>query len=561
MQLSTVKGKSRVVRLTFVAVGCLVAFPTASSATSATPGYLNTASLPRTLSGAHIGQVDCVSAVFCVAGGDDQRDSEALVSVYKDGNWVNKELGARGEVNSVSCVSATFCVAGGTRQLNSKGATQAFVSMYNGATWSDSEIAGTLNVGNEASTTSVSCVSTTFCVAGGTYEDHAKGGTQDFVSVYNGATWSDSEIAGTLNVGNEALLSSVSCGSTSFCVAGGSYETHVDGKYFPEAFVSVYNGATWSDSEIAGELNIGPLPGAEVTSVSCVGAAFCAVDGSYLDANENSQAFVSVYDGATWTDSEIGGALNVENDGLATSVSCASTTFCVAGGSYLDGRDVSQAFVSVYNGSTWVDSRIAGSLNGVGDGAGAGVTSVFCLSATFCVAGGNVTRTNSEEAFVSVYDGATWSDSEIANALSVNGGASVTSISCAPPTFCVASGFDSGYTQAFVSLYKGSTWTSRNLSVGNSAVLPKPGTVTIEYAGATSSLSAVGTNQLSSFIKKLKAGATLVVVGSAYRNAALAKVRAEVVEKYLLGHADVHISIQTMTDSRASTTDVTTVSQ
>jgi hypothetical protein len=450
-------------------------------------------------------------------------------------------------------------VAGGTRQLNSKGATQAFVSVYNGAVWTDRDVASTLNVGNEASTTSVACVSATFCVAGGTYEDDAKGGTQDFVSVYNGTTWSDSEIGGTLNVGNGALLSSVSCVNTTFCIVGGSYETHLDGKYFPEAFVSVYNGATWSDSEIAGELNIGPLPGAEVISVSCVSAAFCAVDGSYLDANESSQAFVSVYDGTSWTDSEIGGALNVGNNALATSVSCASATFCVAGGSYVDGRDVSQAFVSVYDGTTWVDNTIAGSLNGVGDGAGAGVTSVDCLSATFCVAGGNFTRTGPEEAFVSVYDGATWSDSEIASALSVNGGASVTSISCASPTSCVASGFDSGYVQAFVSLYKGSTWTSRNLSVGNSAVLPKPGTVTVEYAGSTSSLSAVGTHQLSALIKKLEAGATLVVIGSAYRNVALAKIRAQVVEKYLLGHTDVHISIKTVTDSRASTTDVITV--
>ena len=133
---------------------------------------------------------------------------------------------------------------------------------------------------------SVSCTSSTSCVAGGGYRD-GSGNYQAFVSVYNGSAWADHELAGSLNVGN-AYLSSVSCTSSTSCVAGGQYQ---DSSGNNQAFVSVYNGSAWADQEVAGSLNVGTF--GSVASISCASSGFCVAGGTYSDAESNSQAFVS----------------------------------------------------------------------------------------------------------------------------------------------------------------------------------------------------------------------------------------------------------------------------
>ena len=209
--------------------------------------------------------------------------------------------------------------------------------------WTSSEVAATLNVGGYAYVNSVSCASTTSCVAGGYYTD--SNGHQAFVSVYDGSTWTDTEVAKALNVGGEAYVNSVSCASTTSCVAGGYYSDSSG----HQAFVSVYDGSTWTDTEVAKALNVGG--DASVNSVSCASTTSCVAGGSYVDSGGYFQAFVSVYDGSTWTDIEVAGALNVGGYAGVNSVNCPSTTSCFAGGYYRDSSSHYQAFVSTDAGA------------------------------------------------------------------------------------------------------------------------------------------------------------------------------------------------------------------
>ena len=173
------------------------------------------------------------------------------------------------------------------------------------AVWTNSEVASSLNVGNGASVYTVSCASSTSCVAGGQFKD-GSGNYQAFVSVYNGSAWADHEVAGSLNVGNSAYVHSVSCTSSTSCVAGGYYK---DGSGNYQAFVSVYNGSAWTDNEIAGLFNVGSY--GVVTSVHCTSRNSCLSGGFYVDGSGHAQPFVSVYNGSVWTDQEVAGALNV----------------------------------------------------------------------------------------------------------------------------------------------------------------------------------------------------------------------------------------------------------
>ena len=228
-------------------------------------------------------------------------------------------------VSATSCVSATFCGVGGYYH-DSSGNQQAFVSVFNGTTWTDTEVAGALNIGGYARVNSVSCTSATSCVAGGYYLG-SDGKYQAFVSVLSDTTWTDTELAGALNAGGSASVNSVSCTSATSCVAGGSY---FGSNHEPQPFVSVFNGTTWTDTEVAGALNTGG--NARVNSVSCTSASSCVAGGNYEDSNGKVQAFVSVLSGTNWTSSEVAGDLNTGTNTSVNSVSCASATFCVAGG-------------------------------------------------------------------------------------------------------------------------------------------------------------------------------------------------------------------------------------
>ena len=220
--------------------------------------------------------------------------------------------------------------------------------MLSGTTWTDTELAGALNAGGSASINSVSCTSATSCVAGGYYLDSdADGNTQAFVSVLSGTTWTDTELAGALNIRGYAQINSVSCASATSCVAGGYY---YDSNYHAQAFASVLSGTTWTDTKVAGALNAGGS--AQINSVSCASATSCVAGGYYIDSNYHTQAFVSVLSGTTWTDTKVAGALNAGGYARINSVSCTSATSCVAGGSYTDSNNHAQAFVSTLSSPT-----------------------------------------------------------------------------------------------------------------------------------------------------------------------------------------------------------------
>ena len=361
-------------------------------------------------------------------------------------SWTDSEVaatlnyGGSASITSVTCPSSTFCVAGGNYR-DSSGQGQAFVSVWNGTTWTDSEVAAALNTGGYALITSVSCSSPNFCVAGGNYQD-SSGNSQAFVSVWNGTTWTDSRVAASLNNGGFASITSVSCSSSTFCVAG-------DSSGNGQAFVSVWNGTTWTDSQVAAALYTGL--GAGITSVSCSSSNFCVAGGNYKDSSGNGPAFVTVWNGTTWTDYEVAAALNARNASI-NSVSCSPSTICVAGGNYQDSSGNSQAFVSVWNGTTWTDNEVAAALNT----RNASINSVSCSSSIFCVAGGSYLDSSGQgQAFVSVWNGTTWTDSEVAAALNTGGVATIYSVSCSSSTFCVAGGNyrdSSGNGPAFVSV-------------------------------------------------------------------------------------------------------------
>ncbi|HLJ02055.1 MAG TPA: hypothetical protein VKT31_01365 [Solirubrobacteraceae bacterium] len=245
---------------------------------------------PRTIDATNnLTAVSCPAVGFCVA-----LDPQGNSFVYSSGAWgppiqipgVNPTFGFLG---SVSCASTTFCVAAYNGE--------AFI--FNGSSWSAPQKLG-------AQLGAVSCPTTTFCLAAG--------GAGEPAFTYNGSSWS---AAGTPGIG----AGMISCSSPSVCmVAGGVL---IKG-FFHSAAVQWVNG-TWRTPVILGS------DGFDVAGVSCASASFCMAPLiAYVGVGNPGGNFLQ-WNGTTWTSSAF-------YEYAPTAVSCTSTSFCLAvdvGGHYL----------------------------------------------------------------------------------------------------------------------------------------------------------------------------------------------------------------------------------
>jgi hypothetical protein len=195
----------------------------------------------RSVPAASVTVVAGLSAVLLVAAGAaaSVRPTEtggwrAAVEVPRTA-FLNK--GGSAEVYSVSCAAGTCLADGG--YTDRSGHFQAFVVTEAKGRWGKAvEAPGTaaLDKGRTTTIGSVSCAAPGSCAAGGGYTDGA-GHYQAFVVTQAKGRWGRAiEVPGlaALNRGGFAQIQSVSCMSATSCVAGGTYE---DGSGHFEAFV------------------------------------------------------------------------------------------------------------------------------------------------------------------------------------------------------------------------------------------------------------------------------------------------------------------------------------
>lgn len=335
----------------------------------------------------------------------DQVTSEPAPQIGDDSN----------ALSSVSCVSETFCAAVGIHQTG-LGAQPVFMS-WNGTAWT---LANSVSLSSTSSyLESISCSSAVSCVAvGRTYDEVAA--AQTLTMSWDGTIWS---VITSPNANSDTnVLNSVSCTSSSACLAVGNY---FDGSIY-QSLVMSWNGSTWS-------MVASPNPGTSgnhFASVSCISATSCVVVGSY-GTDTVSLSMALSWDGTEWTTAMIAN-LPVDVNQLA-SVSCTSPTFCVAVGVF-DDSGINKSLTIRWDGNSWTTSTPPNS----GDEANF-LTSVSCVSPTMCIAAGFY-----EVSFpyfrtlLQQWDGTTWS---ILN--SPNSSSSINylqGISCSSPVTCVAVG-------------------------------------------------------------------------------------------------------------------------
>ncbi len=305
--------------------------------------------------------------------------------------------GSGGIVASISCAAPGECAAGGyaASHYHRRGEIyDASVVIETNGRWGKAiEVPGTatLNTAFDAGVDSISCAAAGDCAAGGAYFDSQSHRQAFVVSETNGRWGKAIEVPGTatLNSGGFAEVYSISCAAAGYCAAGGHYNDRLSQGH---AFVVTETDGRWGEAiEVAGTATLNTDGGAAVDSISCAAPGECSAGGYYLDGNFHFQAFVVDETNGSWgTAVEVPGTatLNAGGDADLFSVSCPAAGECAAGGTYTDGHSHPQAFtVSETNGSWGTAVEVPGTAT-LNSGGSAWVDSVSCAAAGECAAGG-----------------------------------------------------------------------------------------------------------------------------------------------------------------------------
>jgi hypothetical protein len=283
--------------------------------------------------------VSCPTRTFCMAV-----DSSGRAMTY-DGHWSKPKKVVAGSLTAVSCPTRTFCVAVGS--VGAPKENDPVIAVDSNGKWSTT-------VGPDAGAaeplTGVSCDSPTFCVASGTMWEGGAPGTTAYVETYDGHSWTVVQNQDLTGYASGDVMSGVSCVSVSFCLAGGTAGDRGD----IGGLADVDNGGTWTGSQIFDDRTLG-LEGGGIDAVACAAGNSCLVAGlgPYVWSYDNGGWTVAVADrvadvtalacpeastcvaadSAGNVVSEASGnwepPLSVDSGHSLSAVSCPTTRFCV----------------------------------------------------------------------------------------------------------------------------------------------------------------------------------------------------------------------------------------
>ncbi len=413
---------------------------------------------PAVPSGATLSSMDgvsCSSSTACTGVGDYTNSSGTNVTLAERWNgteWTiqstpNPSGATRSLFTGVSCSSATACTATG-EYVNSSGTTVTLAEAWNGTEWS---IQSTSNPSEASGSTlqSVYCASSSSCVAIG-YSSTSTG-WESFSEQWNGTTWTLKSLPEASGAAI-TITPGMSCTSASACTAVGYAYSPTAKAYLTVA--ERWNGTEW-------KVQTTPTPsGAEdsyLRTVSCSSSTSCIATGEYVNSSGTTVTLAETWNGTEWkvqTPPNPTGA----KESILRGVLCTSSTACTTVGWYVNSQGITTNLVQRWNGTEW-------SIQSASNPSGLATNKLFavsCSSSTACLSVG--WYVNSSD----VYDAAaeTWNGTEwVIHNPAVPSGATLSSmdgVSCSSSTACTAVGAymnSSGTIVTLAERWNGTEWT------------------------------------------------------------------------------------------------------
>jgi hypothetical protein len=383
--------------------------------------------------------VSCFSPTECMAVGSTTNGAGTTVPYavrWKQGTWIAQELKPPPEapvvaLRSISCTSATWCIAAGFVEHPTSESRTQFGESWNGSEWSINSPTTPPGARIGAEGLGVSCTSPSACTWAGYYLGEHPGSTGAYfgslIERWNGTEWSiqSFERPGVFQDG----LMAVSCSTPESCTAVGAYEIQ---QHHWVAMVEQWNGERWRVQRSPAEAS--PYRN-ELFGVSCVGESSCATVGNYVVGGYWLQL------GMTRSETSMGvqstPSASGATHGLITGDSCASSTACIAVGSYQNSSGTTVSLADAWNGVEW---KTQATPNPPGAKA-TELRRVSCTSPSECTAVGAYTNSSGTIATLAErFNGTKW---EVQSTANPNGAkeSRLSGVSCTSPTSCSAVGF------------------------------------------------------------------------------------------------------------------------
>jgi hypothetical protein len=278
---------------------------------------------------------------------------------------------------------------------------------------------------------SVSCPTSAFCVATGTYEE--PGDIEGIILTWSGGTWSaiQAPLPVTATAGQQdAAVTAVSCPTSSSCTAVGVYET---GAGDVAAMILTRSGGSWA-------VGAGQLPAnatavsSDLSAVSCPSVSRCTAVGGYTDASGDQDGMLLISSGGSWAASEAPAPGNAASNPFESlqRVSCPSASFCMATG-YYNEPSTSAGVILEWSAGKWTAEQATfpgqpGTL--------VGVTGVSCPSVSWC----SVTGSSTDDAVILTWSGSAWAAVHPKDPANADDGIHLSGVSCAAPSSCISVG-------------------------------------------------------------------------------------------------------------------------
>ncbi len=331
-------------------------------------------------------------------------------------------------LSGVSCWARESCWA-----VGSWGADRALAERWNGTGWSVARVP--VAAGARGAVLNAVACRPGNCTAVGAYTDQA-GQRLALVERWTSGHWHRESAPSVANATTSDLLS-VSCASTTYCIAVG-YDyapPHKGGLLQRTTLVERWNGARWM---------IDPAAAArqrELGAVSCAARACEIVGSSTLRKGSTVPIAAEIGRSTAWRvqpvyenrPPQIGASF-----AALAAVSCASPTSCTAVGS--SGDDTPVALIEHWNGASWRQQSSSGRFQDYA------LSGVSCPASRACMAVGSSYDGRSNRPFAEQWQGGAWTTQQTPAprpqpTITELAGSQLLAVSCAFAGACLAVGY------------------------------------------------------------------------------------------------------------------------
>jgi hypothetical protein len=323
--------------------------------------------------------VSCATASECTAVGQytsGTSENETLAALWNSTSWRIQQTPAPGfstNLTAVSCASASACTAVGWAEGCEYCNPVALAERWNGTSWEVQATPASVFLRG------VSCPSSSKCVAVGD-SGNAEGILVPGAEEWNGTRWKIQAMPNPSGASASFLLG-VSCSSGSKCVAVG-YSVNAAGT--DVTLAEAWNGTSW---QVQAPIIPTAAQASSLSGVSCASKGACTAVGDYTNAAGIRVTLVEAWNGTSWQVQATPNPLGAQASSLS-SVSCTSTSACIAVGDYTNAAGIQVTLAEAWNRTSW---QIQATPNPPSAQASS-LSSVSCTSTSACTAVGDYTN-------------------------------------------------------------------------------------------------------------------------------------------------------------------------